>query len=77
MSRRQELKGKFFSRPLDEHPELRWSDGLPEDGGQRGETGSHFSYLLSFIPSLIPLSPPCSVPGIALPHKILAYNYLP
>lgn len=41
------------------------------------QLGLHVSYLLSFIPSLSPLSLPTRIPGLALPNKISACNYLP
>lgn len=41
------------------------------------QLGLHISYLLSFISSLSPLSSPTRIPGLALPNKILACNYLP
>lgn len=41
------------------------------------QLGLHISYLLSFIPSLSPLSLPTRIPGLALPNKISACNYLP
>lgn len=78
-----DLKDKFFSHPLDQHPDLRCPLGLSEDSDQTAtgcslcQLGSHLPCPLSFVPTLIPPSPPSSVPGIALPNKILAYNYLP